>query len=622
MSSDSRPPSPQQDSLGKSPTMLDAGSIPRSTIDTKTIVGSEAITGSDGSAAPNQVGTTIGKYEIRAQLGAGGMGAVYLGFDSLIEREVAIKVLSQDVAASQIALQRFLQEARSIGKLNHPNVVSVYDIDIWNGQYYLVMELISGGSLADLVEKNGPLAWPDACQKIAQAALGLAAAHAAGMVHRDIKPENLMQTKEGVVKVVDFGLSKLVDAANDTRTAVTKQGQILGTPQYMSPEQFESTEVDLRTDVYSLGASLFRLLTARYPYQDCASIVQTMMAHINKPIPKSRDFVTSAPAECDQIISRAMAKHPSDRYQNVREMADELLALVQSHGDISTETRQVGSSPTGNHRALTVSEVLTVHEELPLKSVVIIEPSKMMAAMMRDTAIRAGATRVDVISSKAEALGLVPRHVPNLLITAMQLPDGKATEMIREICQQSALARTCIVLNSSDSSMEELCAAGFAASRVLTPKKVRPEDVLRVVHAAGPIEILQGPIASVADPLSLRLVVLTDFEKAPDSLAELIRKVGLLDVVVLGLSQIGSIAADDVPTVVLRLQKGGSIMDGQFHANLPGVLPDPRHLLAEIHVDSGALLMKAVCRQGVVASMSCLLDAKRLIRLLQSCRVS
>lgn len=602
--------------------MVDAGSIPRSAIDTKTIVGHEAITGGEGSSTEHHIGKKIGKYEIRAQLGAGGMGAVYLGFDSLIEREVAIKVLSPDVAASQIALQRFLQEARSIGKLNHANVVSVYDIDVWDGQYYLVMELISGGSLAELVENNGPLAWQDACQKIAQAGLGLAAAHAAGMVHRDIKPENLMQTKEGVVKVVDFGLSKLVDAANDTRTAVTKQGQILGTPQYMSPEQFESTEVDSRTDVYSLGAALFRLLTARYPYQECASIVQTMMAHINKPVPRARDYLPSVPEECDQIISRAMAKSPGERYQNVREMADELLALVHKHGGISAAARSAPLSQTQIHRAITVSDELTVHEDVPLKSAMIIEPSKMMAAIMKDAVVRAGATRVDVMSTKAEALGLVPRQVPHLLITAMQLPDGKATDLIREICQHTTLAKSCIVLNSSDASMEELCSAGFAASRVLTPKKVRPEDVLRVVHAAGPIEIGQGPIAAAPDPINLRLVVLTDFKKAPDSLADVIRKVGLLDVIVLGVANVAAIPADDVPTVVLRLRKASSIEDRPLFASLPDLLSDPRHLLAEIHEEGGALLMSAICRQGVVASMSCRLDAKRLIRLLQSCRVA
>ena len=127
-------------------------------------------------------------------------------------------------------------------------------------------------------------------KSLRKAANGLAAAHAAGMVHRDIKPENLMLTKDGIVKVVDFGLSKLIEAADDTRTAVTKAGQILGTPHYMSPEQFESKEIDARADIYGLGATLFRLLTGRYPYHDCPSVVQVMTAHLTKPAPVPTQF--------------------------------------------------------------------------------------------------------------------------------------------------------------------------------------------------------------------------------------------------------------------------------------------------------------------------------------------
>ena len=617
MNSESSSPNPLN---GSSPTIPDRGFSRSADIDTKTIVGTEAITSGDDSTSPCQIGTAIGKYEIRSQLGAGGMGAVYLGFDTLIEREVAIKVLSHDVAATKIALQRFLQEARSIGKLNHANVVSIYDIDQWNGQYFLVMELLSGGSLAELVDQFGPLPWLEACQKIAQAALGLEAAHSAGMVHRDIKPENLMQTRDGVVKVVDFGLSKLVDAANDTRTAVTKQGQILGTPQYMSPEQFDSTEVDSRTDVYSLGASLFRLLTARFPYQDCTSIVQTMMAHLNKPIPKATEFLPSIPAQCDQIISRAMAKRPIDRYQRASEMAEDLMALIRTAGGDRVSLSPVAKSPAEIDRAPTMAEEWQRELVIPLKSALIIEPSKVLAAIMKDASIRAGASHVDVISKKADALALIRRHVPNLLMTAMQLPDGLSTELIHEICQIESLGRTCVVLNSSDSTMNELIAAGFAASRVLAPKKAKADDIFRVVHAAGPIEVTQSPISNPLDPLNLRLVLLTDFERAPDGLAESIRQVGLLDVAVLRITELSSIPRDEVPTVVLRLRKNKVPLDGPFFVSLSSCLDDSRHLLVELQVESQSLVIRAICRQGVIASTNRILDTRQLVRLLQACR--
>ena len=624
MSSEPSAQTSNGDLSGESHHPAHAGSSTGVSIDTKTIVGAEAITSSDMEVSVSPIGGTIGKYEIRSQLGAGGMGAVYLAFDTLIEREVAIKVLSQEVANSSVALQRFLQEARSIGRLNNPNVVSIYEIDRWNGQYYLVMELLSGGSLAELVEKRGPLPWQEACQLIAQAASGLAAAHAAGMVHRDIKPENLMQTKEGLVKVVDFGLSKLVDAANDTRTAVTKQGQILGTPQYMSPEQFESTEVDSRTDIYSLGASLYRLLTARFPYQDCASIVQTMMAHLNKPAPKPTDIDSRIPEECDRIISRAMSKRPAERYQQASEMAADLTALIQNQNSVVVHAREAEPAPaliaeTPKFASLTIAD-----EVKPLRSVAIIEPSKMLATMMRDAVVRVGASRIDVLSSKEEALTVIGRRVPDLLITSMQLSDGRGIDLISELCQVSSLSRTCVVLNSSDSTVEDLIGAGSAASQILAPKKVRPDDVLRVVHAAGPCEIAQGSIANALDPLNLRLVIMTNFDKTPDKLADLIRQVGLLDVSVIGLSDAALIPTDDVPTVVLRLKqipaKGSTVEIQDVKTSI--LLHAGRHLFADISVDSKAMYLSAVFRQSVMASVHRILDAKRLTCLLQACRAS
>ena len=629
MSSEPNAQSLNSDLTGESQRPADAGPSTGISIDTKTIVGAEAITASDMEMSANPIGGTIGKYEIRSQLGAGGMGAVYLAFDTLIEREVAIKVLSQEVANSTVALQRFLQEARSIGKLNNPNVVSIYEIDRWNGQYYLVMELLSGGSLAELVDQRGPLPWQEACQMIAQAASGLAAAHSAGMVHRDIKPENLMQTKEGLVKVVDFGLSKLVDAANDTRTAVTKQGQILGTPQYMSPEQFESTEVDFRTDIYSLGASLYRLLTARFPFQDCASIVQTMMAHLNKPAPKATDVDSQIPNGCDRIISRAMSKRPADRYQQASEMAADLTSLIQSQNGVTREIREVGLATTGVQATTVIQDkasfpTLTIAEEVkPLRSVAIIEPSKMLAAMMRDAVVRAGATRVDVLSSKQEALTAIGRRVPDLLITAMELSDGRGIDLISVLCHQSSLSRTCVVLNSSDCTVEDLIGAGSAASQILAPKKVRPDDVLRAVHASGPCEIAQGPIAGALDPMSLRLVIMSNFEKTPEKLADLIRQVGLLDVSVLGLADSALIPNDDVPTVVLRLKrmsKGSS--DDRGDSKTSVFLHDSRHLLADVAIDSQVMYLGAIYRQGVTSSVHRILDAKRLTCLLQACRTS
>ena len=248
----------------------------------------------------------------------------------------------------------------------------------------------------------------------------------------------------------------------------------------------------------------------------------------------------------------------------------------------------------------------------------------MLATMMRDAVVRVGASRIDVLSSKEEALTVIGRRVPDLLITSMQLSDGRGIDLISELCQESSLSRTCVVLNSSDSTVEDLIGAGSAASQILAPKKVRPDDVLRVVHAAGPCEIAQGSIANALDPLNLRLVIMTNFDKTPDKLADLIRQVGLLDVSVIGLSDAALIPTDDVPTVVLRLKqipaKGSTVEIQDVKTSI--LLHAGRHLFADIAVDSKAMYLSAVFRQSVTASVHRIFDAKRLTCLLQACRAS
>jgi serine/threonine protein kinase len=566
--------------------------------------------GSSGAPVQSsfQPGTSIGKYAVRSLLGQGGMGAVYLAFDPLIEREVAIKVLSPEISKNPTALQRFLGEARAIGRLNHPNVVSIYDIDQWNGQYYLVMELLSGGNAGDAVRSRGSLDWKDACRIAAQAAQGLAAAHAAGMVHRDIKPENLMLTKDGVVKVVDFGLSKLVEANDDTRTAVTKAGQILGTPHYMSPEQFESTEIDARADIYSLGATLFRLLTGRYPYQDSPSVLQVMTAHLTKPVPNPSQYVPSIPKEFDRIVGRAMAKRANDRYSAVAELASDLLALV--HEQERSTSRAVGS----------VTE--SVDDRRPLASAIIVEPSRMLAAMLKDAVTRAGATSVDAVQRGEEAVALVRQRPTDLLITAMQLPDVRGIDLLATLCQNSRLDRTTAVLNSSDSTIDDLMAVGRAANLILAPKKVRPEHILHAVHAGGPYAVSQGAVTAPINPLDVRLVVAIDSERAPDTLANMIRELQILDVSVTTDVEAALAEPGTTPTVVLVLRTPqGSVPGVGTDAKLAARTEIGRNVLVStVENRPGGLILRAVGWQGVVSIVNRRLDSSRFTCIVQACR--
>ncbi len=183
------------------------------------------------------IGRRLGRYEIRSLLGSGGMGVVYLAFDTLIEREVAIKMLPEEVSENSLLLERFLAEAKSAGKLNHANVVAIYEIGKEGSVYFLVMELVTGGSVADRMDRQGALSVLDATRTAADACRGLAAAEAVALVHRDIKPANLLYAADGSVKVADFGLAK---NPLDQSRQMTQAGKIVGTPYFMSPEQCDS----------------------------------------------------------------------------------------------------------------------------------------------------------------------------------------------------------------------------------------------------------------------------------------------------------------------------------------------------------------------------------------------
>ncbi|HEY1376317.1 MAG TPA: transporter substrate-binding protein [Gemmataceae bacterium] len=270
-----------------------------------------------------RVGEPLGRYTITALLGEGGMGMVLKARDPQIERDVAIKVLADRLASDPTSLARFLAEARAGGKVNHPNVVAIYEIGQEGPTNYLALEYVAGGSLADRVAGRGPLPVLEATRALIDACRGVGAAHAAGLVHRDIKPANFMVAADGTVKVADFGLAK---AVADTGQHLTQTGTALGTPFFMSPEQCEAKPVDHRTDLYSLGATYYSLLTGKHPFHNSSSVPQLMYAHCHGPVPDPRADHPAVPEACARIVARAMAKAPADRYQS----ADEMLADLQA----------------------------------------------------------------------------------------------------------------------------------------------------------------------------------------------------------------------------------------------------------------------------------------------------
>ncbi len=268
----------------------------------------------------------LGKYQLKSRLGQGGMGIVYLATDTRLKRDVALKLLPKEMASDEATVKRFLREARAAARLNHPNVVAVYDVDQQRGDCYLVMELVNGCTASELLAQ-GPLSWSEATRLIAEACRGLAAAHEAGLVHRDIKPSNIMRTHDGLVKLADFGLAKAAEDSEHAKNPLTQSGTILGTPQYMSPEQCRGEPIDARSDLYSLGATYFTLLTGQAPFED-ASPLQVMFAHCSKPTPDPRDRQADLPPGCSAIVMKSMAKSRVERFGSAKEMLTALTELL------------------------------------------------------------------------------------------------------------------------------------------------------------------------------------------------------------------------------------------------------------------------------------------------------
>lgn len=285
-------------------------------------------------------GTWIGKFRIVSELGRGGMAIVYEAYDSLLDRPVAIKVLPRTLNHQAAAIQRFLQEARSVARIHHPHIVAVYDADQFQGQYYIVLELVRGRNLQDVI-RTKPLNWLEATRILADACRGLAVAHEMGVVHRDIKPSNLIQSSSGCVKLADFGLVRMLEPNSPKQTV---SGCLLGTPEFMSPEQCRSELADVRSDIYSMGATYFALLTGRPPFAGDAPLL-VMNSHLWSAIPDPREINSSIPEACGVIILRAMSKDPQDRYQSVNELLNDLAALLSSTHSAAADAGAVEASP-------------------------------------------------------------------------------------------------------------------------------------------------------------------------------------------------------------------------------------------------------------------------------------
>jgi eukaryotic-like serine/threonine-protein kinase len=275
-------------------------------------------------------GTQFGRYEIRSPLGVGGMGEVYLANDKRLDRLVALKILPSEAAHDRERMNRFIREAQTASGLNHPNIITIYEIEEFESTYFITTEFVDGETLRDRITRTA-LTIPEVLDIGIQISAALLASHEAGIVHRDIKPENVMRrSRDGIVKVLDFGLAKFIEASKpiDTEAATvpfvdTQSGIVMGTTSYMSPEQARGLEVDRRTDIWSLGVVLYEMITGRAPFsgQTASDVLASILQKEFPPLEREAKMV---PETLEWIVSKMLRKNREERYQTVAELITDL----------------------------------------------------------------------------------------------------------------------------------------------------------------------------------------------------------------------------------------------------------------------------------------------------------
>jgi len=310
--------------------------------------------------SPLPPGTKLGHYEVLSQIGAGGMGEVYLAQDTRLDRKVALKILPEEVAREKKRMHRFSQEAKAASALNHPNILTIYEIDETDGRHFIVMEFVDGVTLRERLLRPDALRLSEVLDIAMQVSSALAAAHATGIIHRDIKPDNLMLRRDGFVKVLDFGLAKLttlpsseINSEAATRARVnTEPGTIIGTVAYMSPEQARGLEVDARTDIWSLGVVLYEMIAGQPPFAG-TDVHRQIIAIQERPAPSLARFAEGTPERLEEIVSKTLEKSAEERYQTAKDLLIDLKRLKQKL-EIDTEIER--TTPPDYSRTATVTD--------------------------------------------------------------------------------------------------------------------------------------------------------------------------------------------------------------------------------------------------------------------------
>jgi serine/threonine-protein kinase len=448
----------------------------------------------------------FGSYLVLDRLGAGGMGTVYKACHGRMKRIVALKVLAREAAGQGTFAHRFQREVETIAQLSHPNIVMAFDAGEAAAGLFLVMEFVNGRDLDSEVQEHGPLSVADAVSCLLQAAHGLAYAHGQGVIHRDVKPANLLRDASGLVKVADLGLARLSSGpAGGSRAGLTQAGGIVGTADYMAPEQaLDSTTIDARADVYALGCTLYYLLTGQTPYR-AGSIIELLFKHRDAPIPTLGALRPDVPVEVEALFRRMVAKRPEDRLATMLAVVEALEGLQDKVADL--RARPVVqpkvpalSSLTGETVAVDTVEQLPAKAQRPEtatqdraasqtvgggraetpRSIVLVEPSRTQAAIVRKYLHDLGIDQVHSTGSGREALALAKQQKADVLLSALHLTDMTGVQLVQALRAEAGCANVGFVLASSESPSGEALAILAMPRTILLPK---PFDLRQLEQA-------------------------------------------------------------------------------------------------------------------------------------------
>jgi len=385
------------------------------------------------------IGIVLASYVVIRRIGEGGMGVIYLGRHQSLERLAAIKFLSHELVTDEGYIELFLREAKSAANMSHPNIISVYDAGMaGENVYYFIMEYVEGRDLHSILKSSDVLSVKDATEYVRQAANALAYAHHKHIIHRDIKPENLMLTGEGVIKVGDLGLAKW---AGDPDGFMTQHGMVFGSPYYISPERLRDANcADPRSDIYSLGATLYHLVTGKLPYDGSTPVI--MAKHLDDPVPEPRNDNSHLPTDLCDIIKKMMAKELRNRFQTMDQVEEAIIDYQLKHYGASPALRR--DTRSVREKQASDSSSAFISEEIANATTQLIQhPSRSKRVWLLATTLLVSGILLGtlfLLKARPQHPPTPPQRGPNPVSQDQALPKAKEIVIPKEIAIQEVLA--------------------------------------------------------------------------------------------------------------------------------------------------------------------------------------